>query len=689
MGVIHEKAGLHLRWRTAERDLLVPFLANFDVTYAERKTHRGTELSYFFLAPERTIQDQFGITTEVLLVISDYASVQPRTMQAIENLLQEPPAKGRVDQTTFLFVTKNEDSKDWVENYTALNPQSRIPIVITQKDINEGRSNTWLVRQQMSDQMYSRDLFNEQLPLVNDLFFFGRDQTVAEFLNSAKLAQNRGLFGLRKTGKTSVLFKLRRIAETESILCMYYDCKEPQIRSLRWDALLDRISTDILSTRQRNPPPRKDDVHVSDRFKQIIRSVSAQQNVCIVFDEIEYISPVAKLDEHWRKDFVPFWQTLWATQSQVRKLSFIVAGVNPRVAEMDTVDDVQNPIFGIVTPQYLTGLSYQETRAMLYQFGKRMGLKFEHDSCLYMFERFGGHPLLTRMAGSYVNNAVKAKGFRRPFTVTRAFLEQDEEEREQELSFYCRHVTSELKLFYPEEYEMLEMLASGNEADFIELSRDANFVAHLRHYGLLSLKKGERPTFAIPVLGRFINQERIRNQRGRFEFFLVDADRRQDWLKNRLLRILADSRTLEAVARRNSLSPLYGPNGIPEAERFAGLSTVNSREEFESFINVCNRCFVEAIEALGKIERKKNYFWEEVKKDYPSLWEALRRIKLYRNNAMHLELRDKIDDDVRGLLTKDLRGKSLTAVPEAYFVLQQVVLDGLFVGFQLELDRFS
>ncbi|MFN3943743.1 MAG: hypothetical protein ACK4K7_02285 [Allosphingosinicella sp.] len=213
MGTIHEKAALHFRWRVGERDVLVPFLANFDVTYAERKTYRGSELSFMFLQPERTIQDQFGITSEVLLVISDYNSVQPRTMQAIEEALQDTPAKGRVDQTTFFFVTKNEGSKEWVENYSALNPQSRVPIVLTLKEVLSGRADPWFIRQQMSDQLYSRDLFNEQLPLINDLFFFGRDQIVAEFLNSSKLSQNRGLFGLRKTGKTSILFKLRRIDE--------------------------------------------------------------------------------------------------------------------------------------------------------------------------------------------------------------------------------------------------------------------------------------------------------------------------------------------------------------------------------------------------------------------------------------------------------------------------------------------
>jgi len=399
MSIIHDNVMLgHLPRYPAERELLIPFLANFDITYAHRKIFRGTELSIYFLSPDQTIQDQFGITSEILLAISTFATIQPRSMQAIEDVLQEPPARGRVDQTTYFLLT--------------------------QKEVLSNKNDPWFLRACMSEQLFSRDLFNEQLPLTNDLFFFGRDQTVAEFLNAAKLSQNRGLFGLRKTGKTSVLFKLKRLAEAEGLLVLYYDCKDPSIRSLSWTALLERICSDIISERKGSIPKRE--VHISDQFKQVVRSATASRNICIIFDEIEYISPLAKLDPHWHKDFVPFWQTIWTTQSTTRTLSFVVSGVNPRVIEMDTVDEVQNPIFGIIAPKYLTGLSYPETRAMLHHFGKRMGLKFDFESCKYIFERFGGHPLLTRMAGSYINSTVGAAGSRRPFAVTRPQLESDQ-----------------------------------------------------------------------------------------------------------------------------------------------------------------------------------------------------------------------------------------------------------------------
>jgi hypothetical protein len=49
---------------------------------------------------------------------------------------------------------------------------------------------------------------------------------------------------------------------------------------------------------------------------------------------------------------------------------------------------------------------------------------------------------------------------------------------------YCRHVVSELKKFYPDEYELLEMLAGGQVIDVMDLSGEPEYTRHLKEYGL-------------------------------------------------------------------------------------------------------------------------------------------------------------------------------------------------------------
>ncbi|WP_044156384.1 hypothetical protein, partial [Escherichia coli] len=71
---------------------------------------------------------------------------------------------------------------------------------------------------------------------------------------------------------------------------------------------------------------------------RLISNIEANDKICVIFDEIEYISPLAHIDKHWKDDFLPFWQTLWSIQSEHRKISFVVAGVNPYLCEIDLIN---------------------------------------------------------------------------------------------------------------------------------------------------------------------------------------------------------------------------------------------------------------------------------------------------------------------------------------------------------------
>jgi hypothetical protein len=150
---------------------------------------------------------------------------------------------------------------------------------------------------------------------------------------------------------------------------------------------------------------------------------------------------------------------MWSCQSQLKNFSFIVSGVNPSVVEKDIVNEVQNPLFGIVTHKYLTGFYEDETRTMIRNLGRRMGLKFSYDSITDIFNWYGGHPLLTRLACSWLNTILSMNSSK-PIEITNSIFSNEKKKCDNELVFYCGHVVSELKEFYPDEYFMLELLSS-------------------------------------------------------------------------------------------------------------------------------------------------------------------------------------------------------------------------------------
>ncbi|WP_428391185.1 hypothetical protein [Lichenicoccus sp.] len=653
-----------------------------------RRAH-NTQISAYVLRGDNDIKQQFGIVAEVLLIVSNFPLLQPRTLQAVEQVMHEPPAGGRVDPTVFFLITPDDSALRWIKNRVLENSQSRIPVVFTTRQISTEANDRYFIRRQVSEQLFSRNLFNDQLPLVNDLTFVGRDGQVTEALTAIKQSQNRGLFGLRKTGKTSVLYKVKRLADRDGMVTLYYDCKDTEFRNLHWDQFLERIIKDLSATLPKKRSSDDGAQHVSGRFKSIVKSVAARAKICIIFDEIEWVSPLAKIDLHWHTEFINFWQTMWTTQSELRCIAFLIAGVNPTVVEADTFSEMQNPVFSIVPPQYITGLSQREVGTLINHIGKWMGLTFEEDAVEYIAARYGGHPLLTRMACSHLHTFIEQRGTRRPVRVSAKVLKLTEDDREADIALYSRHVVSELGSFYPMEYQMLETLAAGNVAEFFELSEGKDYTRHLRGYGLIDVSSRAKPIIKIPMIGRYINEVRSGREGEAPGPQLVHQGHRNVWLKDRLARITIDTRQVERVAHEKGLARLYGENGFPEAERFAALSVCITMADFEHFINVCNRCFVEPVENRGAAAGKRSYFWKDIQEAYPELFQALLRTKLYRHDKMHLMLKKNVEDQLRSFIEKDFMGLAPEQTSDPPFALQQMVVNGLFIALQAELERLT
>ncbi len=326
---------------------------------------------------------------------------------------------------------------------------------------------------------------------------------------------------------------------------------------------------------------------------------------------------------------------------------------------------------------------------MIRGLGKKMGLQFEQDALQYIHDRYGGHPLLTRIACSLVNSTVRISGQQRPVTITRERLLLEEESRDSDLMFYCRHVVSELHQFYPDEYEMLELLASGQSSSFTELAVYPEYTKHLESYGLLSYDERNLPGISIPVIGRYIGLEFARQEGRRTIYKVIPVNDRPTWLQRRIETIIHDLRFLERLIRDSCGLSFFGPNSFPEADCFLAVRVCESEDDFESFINTCNRCFVESIENYGQTISKPNYFWNDMKSSYPGLWHALHRIKVYRHDHMHLRLTPSTNKHLIEFLKRDLEGRNPSRVEDLFFVLQQCVLDGLLTGIQVEINKLS
>lgn len=661
---------------------------DFDITWGGRINKFNTDLSVYFIKPRPHISQSFGFDQELLIGLSDYEQLEARFIQAIEYTFQNIPAKGRVDQTVSIVLSPAEKTDVWVQDYTAQHPQARAYIGISTSDLLAS-SDAWFVRNRLMGQLFSRDLFDYTLPLDSDLFFFGRQAIVAEHIDAIKRSENRGLFGLRKTGKTSVLFKLMRQCSEGGIPVKYYDCKISSVYQLSGAEFIEKICNDIeflIGVKIKGWRGKKDP---ADRLFTLVERIPVETKICLLFDEIEYISASSKLAPHWARDFIPFWQSIWSVQSQFRRFSFVIAGVNASISETDKIDGVQNPMFGIVKPKYLTGFEKGELRSLTGVFGKRMGISFKEEAVDMLHDRYGGHPLLTRMICSQIHTGLRTKGAQRPTEIGVAELRKDLDAREEEIQFYCGHITSELEEFYPLEYEMLELLSVGNTVDFNELAEDIDLVRHLKAYGLVDMAKPFEPSFKIPVIKKYIASKWKRRNGVKSQRYIVPIHRREEFVKGRSLSILREMRAAERKFTTLGMPSLYNGSGPAEAEMFVAQGPCGAREDAVAFLNQANRSLVEPLDREGRRIAKKDYFFTDLKAAYPKLWKGLNRVRAYRNHLLHLELTPLAKQQYDEFISEDLEGKEPEQQADGWFQLQSAILNGLLVGLQAEMAVYD
>ena len=181
--------------------------------------------------------------------------------------------------------------------------------------------------------------------------------------------------------------------------------------------------------------------------------------------------------------------------------------------------------------------------------------------------------------------------------------------------------------------------------------------------------------------------ELAKRENRRSLYKVVDKSKRRDWVTQRMKSIVRDMRQLETAIRGAGKDKLFGENSFPEAEKFASIIPASSEMEFESFFNICNRCFVESIENYGKSIGKPNYFWNEIKNTYPSLHAVLHRIKVYRHSQDHLSLHPDVAQKYRKFWDEDTKG--ISDSDEQRFAIQQKTLENLLTAVQLEIAAIT
>jgi hypothetical protein len=260
------------------------------------------------------------------------------------------------------------------------------------------------------------NLFNDRNAISDTTTFFGRMELLHRLEQDLLKFQGIGLFGLRKSGKTSVLLQLGMILRGNPVVhvdLQIYGGK-PRYGAELFNEIVGRLC-ELLLARGGERPPEIEPFPASAaaaglavRFEgQVsllagkLREAGYAMPIICLMDEVERILPQPADSREKVEEFNAFFGALRALCQQKRQLSLLVTDVHPdcnRINHWPQPGAATNPVYKFFKDEFLKPFTADETATMLTSIGRLMGRQqpFDEETLAEIHRISGGHPFIAR-----------------------------------------------------------------------------------------------------------------------------------------------------------------------------------------------------------------------------------------------------------------------------------------------------
>ena len=377
-------------------------------------------VAYARINPGGEIKNQFGISLEVPVVISLHTPLQPRVLDLFNALRSVPTA----DRDIGILVASDPKAR----LYALDKKKIGFPIlVLLEQDLAELHRNSNL-REKLAELLRSINYFDIKGEIRQKDQFFGRLDDIQKVLESVRTNQSIGVFGLRKSGKTSLLLQVRDHLDATGDISSFITFNEVSSDIDLRLTILERVRASI-SVRKGESFPRlrllskagarntlsSEDVRATwtADLKRILNHSGCRH--ILMLDEVDLanVEDGESGESHSRSydERLSMNRVLRELRGVVQvqqessdaKLVLVAAGVASSIVTRITRFDEENQLYQFLSVRALQPLSLAEVREMVRTLGRRSGLSFKEPQLFeFLFSQYGGHPQLTRLACSLV-----------------------------------------------------------------------------------------------------------------------------------------------------------------------------------------------------------------------------------------------------------------------------------------------
>jgi hypothetical protein len=386
---------------------------------------------------------------------------------------------------------------------------------------------TDLILGRFNEYFFENDMLGETSAIDDDNLLFGDRCKIADSIVArCHQMNNSGIFGLRRSGKSSVLKAVLRRLERDNV--KYIEVESRSLESLdSWKTALYDIACLV---RSKTLGIEKNDGETRREFTQRLNLNSTEEDykkrsvACFVedvkiysrdfspfviaIDEIELITYNTAQVTTWKsiEAFSGFWGALRDCGCPL-----ILCGVNSTINESGQQGD--NPMYGRIiscaesSETYLPSFTDEQTKVMITALGGYSQLSFSE---VYsdINRAFGGQPYAIRQFCSYVFG--KVKDLREPnkvYSVSKATVDNllKDFNNSQKGKDFCSTILQRLSDMYTDEYRMLKRLALASEKYKTIEHADISKIDHLEKYGLIEYDRSTfYVTFKINIVKEYI-----------------------------------------------------------------------------------------------------------------------------------------------------------------------------------------
>jgi hypothetical protein len=338
---------------------------------------------------------------------------------------------------------------------------------------------------------------------------------LTELVNELRQGHVCGVFGLRKTGKTSLVTELGRQFVKDDPDNRVFILRDLEVLPSDPERQIPQLVSDLAKQ-----------AHISFRFAEmrthelsqlpnyptvgelrqalhacIAGTKSKHKTVVIALDEIESLVGPDAANTTNKPSVAEFLGALRSLVQENANFNVVISGITLAPLRNAMLYGRENPLFAWAKPFFVTSLARSDAANMISSLGARMAVQWERKAFDLLFDTTGGHVFLTRSLAAAVSSELSLKIEER--TITEANVQARLRSWRRSTVGIIDSMLEAVAAFYEEELTVFDLGIAGTSFSDLDIEYP-NHINNLLALGLLEEKAGElRPTPWVRLSSRW------------------------------------------------------------------------------------------------------------------------------------------------------------------------------------------